>query len=65
MAGVALGLATILPARPGDRRRGSVAAFLAIVEAWEGAKTVRDDGRRQTYVLPAIILPLPTEAIDE
>ncbi|NQW52914.1 MAG: DUF1499 domain-containing protein [Rhodospirillales bacterium] len=31
VAGVALGLATILPARPGDRRRGCVAAFLAIV----------------------------------
>lgn len=30
-AGVALGLATIIPARPGDRRRGFVAAFLAIV----------------------------------
>lgn len=30
VAGVALGLATILPARPGDRRRGFVAAFLAI-----------------------------------
>lgn len=31
VAGVALGLATILPARPGDKRRGFVAAFLAIV----------------------------------
>ena len=41
------------------------AAFLAMLEAWEGAKTVRDDGRRQTYVLPALILPLPTEASDE
>lgn len=41
------------------------AAFLAMIKAWEGAKTVRDDGRRQTYVLPALILPLPTEASDE
>ena len=31
VGGVALGLATILPARPGDKRRGFVAAFLAIV----------------------------------
>ena len=31
VAGVALGLATIIPSRPGDRRRGFVAAFLAIV----------------------------------
>lgn len=31
IAGVALGLATVVPARPGDRRRGFVAAFLAIV----------------------------------
>lgn len=31
IAGVALGLATIVPTRPGDRRRGFVAAFLAIV----------------------------------
>ncbi len=30
-AGVALGLATILPTRPGDRRRGFLAALLAIV----------------------------------
>ena len=37
------------------------AAFRAMIEAWEGAKTVRDDGRRQTYVLPAIILPLPQQ----
>jgi len=31
VAAVALGLATILPTRPGDRRRGFVAAFLAVV----------------------------------
>ena len=37
VAGVALGLATILPARPGDHRRGSVAAFLAIVIGAAGA----------------------------
>lgn len=30
VAGVALGLATIIPSRPGDRRRGFVAALLAI-----------------------------------
>ena len=41
------------------------AAFLAIVESWEGAKTIRDDGRRQTYAIPAIILPLPAEDSDE
>jgi uncharacterized protein (DUF1499 family) len=37
VAGVMLGLATILPARPGDHRRGSVAAFLAIVIGAAGA----------------------------
>lgn len=37
VAGIALGLATIVPARPGDRRRGSVAAFLAIVIGGAGA----------------------------
>jgi uncharacterized protein (DUF1499 family) len=31
VAGATLGLATILPTRPGDRRRGFVAAFLGIV----------------------------------
>jgi uncharacterized protein (DUF1499 family) len=31
LAGVALGVATILPSRPGDRRRGFLAALLAIV----------------------------------
>src|SRR5512143_1259216 len=30
MAGIALGLATVVPTRPGDRRRGFVAALLAI-----------------------------------
>ena len=30
VAGAALGLATILPTRPGERRRGFVAAFLAV-----------------------------------
>ena len=40
------------------------AACLAMLTAWEGAKTVRDDGRRQTYVLPALILPL-TEQTDD
>lgn len=37
VAGIALGLATILPARPGDKRRGFVAAFLAIVIGAAGA----------------------------
>ena len=41
------------------------AAFLAIVENWEGAKTIRDDGRRQTYAIPALILPLPQEASND
>lgn len=31
LAGIALGIATILPTRPGDRRRGFVAAFLAVL----------------------------------
>lgn len=31
IAGVALGLATVTPTRPGDRRRGFVASFLAVV----------------------------------
>src|SRR5262245_64734318 len=31
VAGVALGVATIVPTRPGDRRRGFLAALLAIV----------------------------------
>ena len=31
VAGAALGLATIVPTRPGDRRRGFVAALLAVV----------------------------------
>ena len=37
VAAVALGLATIVPTRPGDRRRGFVAAFLAIVIGAAGA----------------------------
>jgi uncharacterized protein (DUF1499 family) len=37
VAGIALGLGTMLPARPGDRRRGFVAAFLAIVIGAAGA----------------------------
>ena len=37
VAGMALGLATIVPTRPGDRRRGFVAAFLAIVIGAAGA----------------------------
>ncbi|OFX04013.1 MAG: hypothetical protein A3D94_00425 [Alphaproteobacteria bacterium RIFCSPHIGHO2_12_FULL_66_14] len=37
VAGVALGLATIVPTRPGDRRRGFVAAFLAVAIGVAGA----------------------------
>lgn len=37
VAGIALGLATIVPTRPGDRRRGFVAALLAIVIGGAGA----------------------------
>src|SRR5215218_7866792 len=37
VAAVALGLATIVPTRPGERRRGFVAAFLAIVIGVAGA----------------------------
>jgi uncharacterized protein (DUF1499 family) len=37
VGGIALGLGTMLPARPGDRRRGFVAAFLAIVIGAAGA----------------------------
>lgn len=37
VAAVALGLATVVPTRPGDRRRGFVAAFLAIVIGVAGA----------------------------
>lgn len=37
------------------------ACFIAMLAAWEGAKTVRDDGRRQTYAIPALILPLPPQ----
>ena len=36
-------------------------ACRAMLEAWEGAKTIRDDGRRQTYAIPAIILPFPPQ----
>jgi uncharacterized protein (DUF1499 family) len=39
VAGAALGLATIVPTRPGDRRRGFVAAMLAIVVGVAGAYT--------------------------
>ena len=40
------------------------AAFFAMLQAWPNRVTVKDDGRRQTYIIPAIILPLPTEASD-
>jgi hypothetical protein len=41
------------------------AAIAAALNAWPNAKTLRDDGRRQTYIVPALILPLPQEARDE
>jgi hypothetical protein len=41
------------------------AAIAAALNAWPNAKTLRDDGRRQTYIVPALILPLTTEARDE
>jgi len=41
------------------------AAIAAALNAWPNAKTLRDDGRRQTYIVPALILPLPHEASDE
>ena len=40
--GIALGLATIVPSRPGDRRRGFVAALLAIVIG-AGAVVIEQD----------------------
>jgi len=40
-------------------------AIAAGLNAWPNAKTLRDDGRRQTYIVPALILPLPQEARDE
>jgi uncharacterized protein (DUF1499 family) len=39
VAGAALGLATIVPTRPGDRRRGFVAALLAVVIGGAAAYT--------------------------
>lgn len=39
VAGAALGLATVVPTRPGDRRRGFVAALLAIVMGVAAAYT--------------------------
>jgi hypothetical protein len=41
------------------------AAIVATLNAWPNAKTLRDDGRRQTYIVPALILPLTQEARDE
>ena len=41
------------------------AAIAAALNAWPNRVTVKDDGRRQTYIIPAIILPLPTEASDD
>ena len=41
------------------------AAFLAMLQAWPNRVTVKDDGRRQTYIIPAIILPLPSALKDK
>jgi hypothetical protein len=38
----------------------SRAVLAAALNAWPNAKTLRDDGRRQTYIVPALILPLTT-----
>jgi hypothetical protein len=41
------------------------AAIAAALAAWPNAKTLRDDGRRQTYIVPALVLPLAQEARDD
>jgi len=48
-----------------DARPNLRAAIAAAINAWPNAKTLRDDGRRQTYIVPALILPLTQEARDE
>jgi hypothetical protein len=45
-----------------DQARAAIAATL---NAWPNAKTLRDDGRRQTYIVPALVLPLAQEARDD
>jgi hypothetical protein len=45
-----------------DRARAAIAAAL---NAWPNAKTLRDDGRRQTYIVPALILPFSTETSND
>ena len=50
---------------PSDDLRTMRVAIAAALNAWPNAKTLRDDGRRQTYIVPALILPLTTEARDE
>ena len=56
---------TVTPDVHAHWREQARAAFLAMLTAWPNRVTVKDDGRRQTYIIPAIILPLPTEASDE
>ena len=46
-------------------RKEARAAIAVGLNAWPNAKTLRDDGRRQTYIVPALILPLPQQARDE
>ena len=41
------------------------AAIAAGLNAWPNAKTLRDDGRRQTYIVPALILPFSTETSND
>ena len=55
---------TVTPDVHNHWRAEARAAFLAMLQAWPNRVTVKDDGRRQTYIIPAIILPL-TEASDD
>ena len=50
---------------PTDDLRPMRVSNAAALNAWPNAKTLRDDGRRQTYIVPALILPLPQEASDD
>lgn len=45
-------------------REEAAAALRAGIAAWPLKKVLRDDDRRQTYVVPALLLPLPTETRD-
>lgn len=54
-----------LPLTDDERAELARAAIAAAINAWPNAKTLRDDGRRQTYIVPAIILPLSQQVRDE